>query len=427
LVSNKDLIKRYHLIKKRISAYTSLRELVNIPPEADLTQRQWNAIESQLSNVRSKFDVTLTKNAKRYLNNLENPETARKFCYFLGAMQLELSKRLDDYWDLFYDVTTLRCSKIGVLLAGCDAIAFDAIKKNHPLLETIEPPITFCNRGYAAATIRQGIKLSRDIVNPIQLIQIPWQKPWYGLPSLIHEIGHNMIELLGLTKALKSTFIARLSHIGLPTELVNVFVNCVPEIASDFYSFCCVGLAQTFTTMEVLSLPPKYVFGITYTGVHPPPYWRVLLSIEWSRNLWGEHISSELKEKWLNRYPVEMLSSQHKELLELGRNYLQLISNIMLNTKFACLNNKRITDLFDMENISPWKLEQKASTSKSSTLDLTGLSPCEQLAVFGFIRERYDYSEELMDTVMKKWLIKLAHQRDFGNLRTTIDVGKIAG
>jgi hypothetical protein len=440
LNSNKDLVKRYHLIKRRISAYTSLRDLVNLPSKADLTGRQWNAIESQLSLVRTYLDSILAENAKRYLNQLDDPNIARRFNYFLGFMQLELAKRYDDFFDLLFDIITQRSSKIGVLLAGCEAIAYDALRRNHPLLESIEPPIVFCNRGYGAAILRQGIKLSqlcnqsdckpwlpwgiklsKSVQNPIPLIQIPWQKPWYGLPSLLHELGHQFIEIVGLTAELKKILFNRLNGIGVPDKLVNLFVRSVPEIASDLYSFCCVGLAQTFTTMDILSLPPSHVFRISQIDVHPPPDFRVLLSIQWSQQLWGKKISSDLEEKWLYRYPLDKLSNYQRQFFELGRKYLYFISEIMLNTKYACLNNKRITDLFEMEKISPWKLEQKALTAKSGTLDLTGISPCEQLAVFGFIRERYDFSDELIDKIMRRWLIKLAYQRDINNVKMRIE------
>jgi hypothetical protein len=145
---------------------------------------------------------------------------------------------------------------------------------------------------------------------------------------------------------------------------------------------------------------------------------RVLLSIEWSRQLWGESVSRELKEKRLIRYPIENLSENQRNFLELGKKYLGFIAEIMINTKFACLNNKKITELFNMKNMSPWELDRRARTALSGTLDLNGISPCEQLAVFGFIRENYDFDEEMMDRIMNKWLIRLSSQRNSGGFKT---------
>ena len=138
---------------------------------------------------------------------------------------------------------------------------------------------------------------NQSVINPIPLIQIPWQKPWYGIPSVLHEIGHQVIELLGLTDALRIKFKNQIDP-TVPQDIKELFIRCVPEILSDYYSFCSVGVAQTYRTTDILSLPPNHVFHISFE-VHPSPYLRVLLSIEWSRKLWGRSVLSNLEEKWL--------------------------------------------------------------------------------------------------------------------------------
>lgn len=438
---NNDLIKRYHSLKQRISAFTSLRNLVNIPPDADLTERQWNAIETQLSLVRTTLYYNLVKNAEKYLKQLDNPDMAIRFNYFLGSMQLQVAEKYDNVFDLLFDILTQKCSKLGVLLAGCEALAFDAMRRDHPLLESIEPPILSFNRGYGARVIRQRIRLSSfpcnreeckmlkpdetalygAVQNPIPLIQIPWQKPWYGLPSILHELGHQFIEWLGLTNALRREFKIRL-HKRVPVEVTELFMRCVPEILSDYYSFCCVGPAQTYSTLDILSLPPNHVFQVSHVGVHPPPYLRVLLSIEWSHHLWGRQALSELEEKWLQRYPLSILPINRRRYFEDRRKYLPLISDIIINAKFPSLNGRRIIDLFDIKKVNPWRLEKLAGTIKSGILNLNGLSPCEQLAVFGIVREKYNTSYEILDNMMKRWLTKLAHQREFSNPKAQIIV-----
>jgi hypothetical protein len=440
LNSNKDLIKRYHSLKRRISAITSLRYLVNIPPEADLTERQWNAIESQLSLLRIYLYSNFIKNAEKYLENLNNPEVQRKFNYFLGDMQLKLAKSYDGIFDLFFDILTQKCSKLGIFLAGCEVLAFDAIRQDHTLLESIEPPIVTCNIGYASSTFLQGTRISylphirgtstktilppelrlfNSIQNPVPLIQIPWQKPWYGLPSLLHEVAHQIIRILDLTKALRHAFSLHLDS-RVPSNIKKLFVNCVPEILSDFCSFSCVGLAQTFTTIDILSLPPNHVFYLSNFVHHPPPYLRVLLSIEWSNQLWGKQLLENLRKKWINRYPLTMLSLEKKKFFEKGIECLPIISEVMLNTKFTHLNGRRIIDLFDIKKINPWRLGSIAQTVTSGNLNLSGLSPCQQLGVFGIIREKYDFTEEIMDNVMRKWLIKLAKSRNYNNTRDNL-------
>jgi hypothetical protein len=278
-----------------------------------------------------------------------------------------------------------------------------------------------CNEGSCKLTIADETDVHRAVENPVPLIQIPWQKPWYGLPSGLHEVGHQIGEQLELTNGLRNEFRIKI-HKKVPIEVEELFIRCVPEVLSDYISFCCVGHAQTYTTMDILSLPPSHVFQISYVGVHPPPYLRVLLSIEWSHNLWGKHLLNKLEDKWLKRYPLSLLPKKRRGYFESGRKYLPVIAGTMINARFPSLNGRRLIDLFDIKKINPWRLEKVARGIETGVLNLNGLSPCEQLAVFGVVREKYDISYEVMDNMMKKWLTKLARQRDAVTPATRIRV-----
>lgn len=64
-----------------------------------------------------------------------------------------------------------------------------------------------------------------------------------------------------------------------------------------------------------------------------------------------------------------------------------------------------------MSKLAPENIERIVRTSESGTLNLKGLRPCAQLAVFRLIRNKKKYSEEVIDKVMTDWLIRLGQAR----------------
>jgi hypothetical protein len=69
-----------------------------------------------------------------------------------------------------------------------------------------------------------------------------------------------------------------------------------------------------------------------------------------------------------------------------------------------------LLDLLDLEAVSPATLERVAGAA-NETVELTGLTPCAQLAAFRMIREWRRIGEERLDRLMSDWLIKLGRDR----------------
>jgi hypothetical protein len=86
----------------------------------------------------------------------------------LGHIELELTKAVT-FFDTFLDMLTQRLvPRLGALLAGCDILALDALGKEHAALRIIEPPLVFCDRGFGASILREGIHLQM-----VHLVQCP--------------------------------------------------------------------------------------------------------------------------------------------------------------------------------------------------------------------------------------------------------------
>jgi hypothetical protein len=315
------------------------------------------------------------------------------------------------------DILTQRNTfELGNFLAGCDVIAWDAIKKDHPALDIVEPPLVFCDRGFGASILREGVPLPDGTLNPMPTIQIPYSKlrEKYNLTSIIHEVGHEAMVRLGLVSSLPKELKLALYDIGASETIQNLFAMWSSEIGPDFWTFCNSGMVQASSIKEILSLPSNHVFKVSLIDPHPPPYLRVLLSFEWCRQMWGTGQWDEWEKEWLFLYPLDDAQSDSRKILELGRRYLRIISKTLFHTRFRILYGKTIPSLFDLDSIAPWRIEKIIrSVEKNRVLDLTGLSPCTQLCVFRMLRDNGKFSENTIDKMMALWLTKLGEYRMF--------------
>jgi len=386
---------------------------VALPPEHDITKRQWSILESQLSLVETRFLSQLKRGAREHLPNIQTPESMRQLNALFGEIELEMSKAFT-FFDTYTDVLTQRLTpELGPLLSGCDVLAWDAIRKDHPALAIVEPPLVYCDRGFGASVLREGVLLPGHAPNPMPLIQIPYSrlKEKYNLTSVLHEAGHEAMVRLGLVSTMPKAFRYALTRAGAPDTIKELFAIWTSEIGPDFWAFCASGIAQVATIKEILALPPSHVFRITWMDPHPSPYLRVLLSFEWCRQVWGRGEWDKWEKEWLELYLLEDAPVETQELIRKARAYLPVIARALLQTKFRVLNRKTIPDLFNLDTLAPAELQRVAKTAESSALYLKGLSPCKQLAVFRLIREQGKLTEEGIDGIMTKWLLKLGEKR----------------
>lgn len=117
------------------------------------------------------------------------------------------------------------------------------------------------------------------------------------------------------------------------------------------------------------------------------------------------------EKEWDTLYPIKNTSRENAKILDTCRRYISIVTKILFRNKFSTLNGKTIPDLFDMSSIAPSKISLIANTLKSGRLNLIGINPCIQLAVFRFIRDNMNFSEDFIDRIMTEWLVKLADRR----------------
>lgn len=405
--------RRIDSIRIRAQTLSSLRKAVGLPKESDLSEERWAFLEKHLVKAQKKLLSRLNDLSEKYLPNLHQQNVAGILNESLGKLELEMAQSFV-FFDTYMDVLTQRHSPaLEPLLRGCDILARDAMMRDHPVLQEIETPLVFCDRGFGAAILRADVRLPDGTLNPMPLIQIPYSrlKEKHNLTSILHEAGHQAMVRLGLINSLSKAFRLALSQAGAPQIVVDLYCSWASEIGPDFWGFCASGIAQVGTIKEILSLASDRVFQISWGDPHPPAYIRALLAFDWCRYLWGRGEWDNWQQEWLEFYPVEHASLETQNVIREAKRYIPIVSRTLFKTKFRILNGKKIPDLFDLESLAPEMQKTIAETVSSGTLQLKGLAPCTQLAVFRVIRDSGKFTEQDMDKSMSTWLARLGNKQ----------------
>jgi hypothetical protein len=408
--TRRALRQRVESLRRRIVRLTELRSLVALPPASDISRRQWSALEPRLGAIEARLLGRLKRASAVHLHRAHSLAEARKLNAALGEIELETSGAFLVF-DTFADILTQRSSpELGPLLAGCDVLAWDAMKRGHAALALIEPPLVYCERGFGAAIIREQVPFPDRTPNPLPMIQIPYSRlrDKLLLTSVLHESGHQALVLLGLVDALPRAFRAALDRAGAPAMLSDLFALWSSEIGPDFWSFCMSGPAAAAGLRDLLSLPPAHVLRVSWTDPHPPPYLRVLLGFAMCRQRWGEGTWDDWEREWLALYPLDGVAPAAREALASGKAQLQLLARTLLTARFAALGNRPIASLFDLDLLDPARTRMRARTGRPTI----GLSPGAQLATFRAMQDDGILDGDALDALMTRWLVELGRSRD---------------
>src|SRR5437016_3466164 len=126
---------------------------------------------------------------------------------------------IEKIWDFYFELFGQRQSKYGDWLLSCDRIAMDCYQVAYTGLGVARsipapPPFCYMRTGFAPATIRRGIPVTRlgKQINPFPLVQLPYHRlvnPW-TLGAVMHEVSHNLQSDMGLSKDVPRSIALRL-------------------------------------------------------------------------------------------------------------------------------------------------------------------------------------------------------------------------
>lgn len=395
-------------LRTRARLLPKLRQTLALPPERDIRQEQWEVLENQLASVANRILHQLRMYTDQHLSDRNEPKTRLALIERLGEIELELSQAYN-FYDTFMDLLTQRLSEpIGSLLRGCDTIAEDGLRRGF-LADITVPPLVFCDRGFGASTLREGVNLQRNVPNPIPFIAIPYARiaEKYNLISIYHEVGHQTLTKLNLVPLLQQVFEESAGKAGANDLLRSLFANWSKELGPDFWAFCLTGMAQTCSIRDVLVLPGPMMFQISAYQQHPPAYLRFLASVEWCRQLWGKGDWDTWEAEWTDLYPLKNLDANTREAVEAARRLLPAMARAMLNTRYRKLDNKPLSSLFTLDDLEPGRLKSLASAEAVTSAGFRQKPLGVQLAAFRLLREKRSMKQPEIDQIMSQWLKNL--------------------
>ena len=393
----------------RIGSLSSLRRLVNLPPQQDISERQWAVLEPQLAAATARLSSRVKRATDQLLPHIDDGRATRRLNAALGQIELDLSRAFL-FFDTYMDVLTQRNSpELGAILRGCDALAMDAMRRDHPALSIIEPPLVYCDRGFGASIVRESVPFPDTSPNPMPLLQIPYGrlKEKHNLTSILHESGHQGLARLQLVSPLADTLRDALARAGAPQQVRHLYAQWSFEIGPDFWAFALSGIAEAAAIRDLFALPSGHALRVSYHDPHPPPYLRALLTFDWCRRAWGQGPWDDWERQWLAAYPLHAAPTETRRVLLQARRVIPVVGQALFDTRFRVLGRRRLLDLFDLAPLAPNELKRRASGIRSGKLDLTRLAPSVQLAVFRMVREWYPVGEAPLDRLMSDWLTRL--------------------
>src|SRR4051794_28044055 len=132
--AGRQLLQRAESLRFRIRGLSRLRQLVDLPKELDITDRQWSVLEPQLTAASVQLTSRLKAATSQFLPRIRDVKARIHLNAALGRIELDMSKGFT-FFDTYMDVLTQRRPReLGRILAGCDVLAYDALHRNHPAL-----------------------------------------------------------------------------------------------------------------------------------------------------------------------------------------------------------------------------------------------------------------------------------------------------
>jgi hypothetical protein len=219
---------------------------------------------------------------------------------------------IEKIWDFYFELFGQRQSDYADWLLSCDRIALDCYQVAYTGLGAARPipappPFCYMRTGFAPATFRRGIPLSRlgRQLNPFPLVQLPYHRlinPW-TLGAMLHETSHNLQSDLGLSQDVPRRIGKRLLSENLPTSVAKVWMRWNREMFADMSALLLGGPEIIGSLMDVVGRAPQAVFAYSPRVPHPTPYLRTLISVELLRRMGFPIHAERYRRVWTRIYP----------------------------------------------------------------------------------------------------------------------------
>jgi hypothetical protein len=276
---------------------------------------------------------------------------------------------IERIWDFYFELFGQRQGQYRDWLLSCDRIALDVYRVAYLGLGTARsvpapPPFCYMRTGFAPATFRRGIPLTRlgRQLNPFPLIQLPYHRlvnPW-TLGAMLHETSHNLQSDLELSRGVPKGVALRLLRAGLGRSVAIVWARWNREMFADMCALLLGGPGVVGSLMDVVGRTPEAVFHYSARVPHPTPYLRTLISIELLRRMGFTEKASQYRSAWTRIYPNPRMGNIPNEVLDTFPQACQLAVDQMCFQPYPSLGNRSLAQVIKFERKEQLMIEEAA-------------------------------------------------------------------
>ena len=168
--------------------------------------------------------------------------------------------------------------------------------------------------------------------------------PW-TLGAVLHEVGHNLHNDLGLARVIPSQISRRLIDEGCGRFVASVWSRWNRELFADLIGLLLGGPAIVGSLMDVIGRSPTAVLGYSARAPHPVPYMRAFISIELLRRMGFPDEANQYRKMWTRIYPNSEAGNIPRPLLESFRVANQIVVDVVCFTPYPSLGNKSLSQV----------------------------------------------------------------------------------
>lgn len=356
----------------------------------------------------------------------QSPVTEAQHRYAL--LKLRFNDILSQF-DIFADVITQRSERDnGVWLSGLDVVAVDALSLPGGYYDA-PPVVCYLARGHGAAIRRARTRLPGGGENPVAIIQVPRERMvGSGIASsLVHEVGHQGADLLGLAPSLRPA-LQDMQRSG-PREAViwQLWERWLSEILSDLWSVARVGIAGTMGLMGVVSLPAPFVFRVSLDDPHPIPWIRVKLSAALGDALYPDPQWQAAADTWEALYPRQHLDPTKLALLAALEEAMPAFVSLLVHHRPRSLRGIALHEALATADRTPARLRAVFDRWRGSRLRMQAAPPSLVLAAIGQAKADGRISPERESRIIADLLTDWAMQSSLDTSAICAGYGRLNG
>lgn len=376
----------------------------------------WSAMQ-KVSQMLQKSKSKLHGGIKLFLLKLGQSREEKKPPEWLQKDLVILKLRFNsilDQMDIFADVLSQRSEHdTGIWLSGLDALSEDGLKVGMSYFDEMPDLMVFLERGHGAAIRRARTRLPGGDQNPVAVIQIPRERlVGNGIAaSIIHEVGHQGAELLGITQSLRTQLQQIQAQQPEKSQWWKYFERWISEIIADYWAMCHLGIAATTGLMGVVSLPKYFQFRLDLDDPHPAPYMRVCISCSFGKLIFPDPAWDILWGLWRRFYPLQGLPQVKVELIDRLQKLIPEFIDMVHQHRPSSLKGKSLGEIFPIAERQPGALDQKFKEWQSNPKLLRTAAPTLVFAVFGRARFLGDISPKKESIILTQQLRNWAFHR----------------